>query len=85
MTHVTQLALMVLWLGIEPTDLARFDYWDGMALTGGGSGHPCCRPSGWWLQDFTADTRMISSSFVNEQQPTCPHCAVLCDMARGAE
>ena len=85
MTHVTQLALMVLWLGIEPTDLRRFDYWEAMAELNLGSGEPSCRPGMGWLRDAYRGPQMISSSFVNERQPTCPHCAVLCDMARGAE
>ena len=81
MTHVTQLGLWALWLGLEGISLkeaARSPSWveyvaDGVARLAG-----CDSDEGYM-------DRFVYADEVSRRLPTCPHCAVLCDMARGAE
>lgn len=74
MTHVTNFGLWVLWLsaslGVDFHD-ARMA-WPNRAE----SGWPCGNPR---------KEEILWSDDLASQNPTCPHCAVLCDMARGAE
>lgn len=74
MTHVTFFGLWVLWLssslGVSFHE-ARMRWPEGAQ-----SGWPCGNPR---------SEEILWSEDLLDGNPTCPHCAVLCDMARGAE
>lgn len=74
MTHVTHFGLWVLWLssalGVSFHD-ARVAWPEDAE-----SGWPCLNPR---------HEEILWSDELAAANPACPHCAVLCDMARGAE
>lgn len=78
MTHVTNFGLWCLWLsaslGLSFSEAQRA--WS--EVTGFALNDWACPPT-----DSTKS--IIWADDLDKSNPTCPHCAVLCDMARGAE
>ena len=80
MTHVTNLGLWGLWHGLTGPAIAAS--WPRETP----NGWPC----GWdkWGRvavGALGKNDIVWSDNLDKSNPTCPHCAVLCDMARGAE
>ena len=83
MTHATQLALMVVWLGIDPALVSldeREEVWRRM----GGMDELDLDPVGnaWSACACASADDIISSEFILSRFPSCPECCVLLDMAR---
>lgn len=79
MTHATQLALMVVWLGVEG-EQAKHAAWDAMSgeVEWATRGHLACNVS----EKGNAVRGDIGSPLVSTRFPSCPACCVLLDMAR---
>ena len=71
-THITHYALAMLWMGMS---LDEFWAWNDRRASPMAHGAPC----GALLGSF------VETDSVHSRVPTCPACAVLADMARGAE
>ena len=85
MTHVGQYGLFVLWCGL-PLEFIffgeRMDAWTRATdseVTQGVAREAACGAGGGGADVVSVPTG------VRDSLPTCPACAVLCDMARGAE
>ncbi len=84
MTHATQLALMVVWLGIDPDQVSPEDREEIWRRMGGLSDVTDDDPVGsaWSACAARCEADLVTSTIITTHFPSCPACCVLLDMAR---